>query len=110
MVDSFDKADWHWTRKGWKRTPKHMRHGKLVPKVRKHRYRKKQTVEDAVKGEKPPTYAMARKLAAEKAKAVSAPTPAPVAKKPTTRKPRVAWHGKYNTLTPPKPEADPSGS
>lgn len=94
----FRKAGWHWTRKGWKRTPKRLQ---TVKKATKRRPFKKATITPA-EGEKLPTFAAARKLAAEQGRADSAPTPAADPAKPATPPPRKAWSGKYDDLTPPR--------
>jgi len=91
----FNKTGWHWTRKGWKRTPKRLQ---TVKKATKRRPFKKAIITPA-EGEKLPTFAEARKLAAEKARAVSAPTPAADPAKPATRPPPRPWLGKYDDLT-----------
>ena len=95
------KLGWHWTRKGWKRSPKHLLAVKKVPSPTKRKTRKKARIDPAMPKEKPPTFAEARKLLAEQGRAVSAPTPAPEAGKPATRPMRQAWSGKYDALTRP---------
>ena len=97
----FNKAGWHWTRKGWKRTPKRLQTVKKVAAPKKRRPFKKVAILPAERDQLP-TFAEARKLAAEQGRADSAPNlPAPDAKKRTTRPPRMAWSGKYSDLTPP---------
>ena len=103
--DGLRKLGWHWTRKGWKRTPKHLLAVKKVPLPTKRKTRKKTVITAAAPKEKPPTFAEARKLAVEQGRADSAPTPAPEAAKPAARQMRQAWHGKYDDLT--KPEGKP---
>jgi hypothetical protein len=99
------KLGWHWTRKGWKRTPKHG----TAKAPRKPTQAQERAVarrlndpprvkRKAAPKEKPPTFAEARKKAAEQGKADSAPTPAPEAAKPATRQMRQAWSGKYAGL------------
>jgi hypothetical protein len=97
---AFNKTGWHWTRKGWKRTPKHLQGVKKIAKPTKRRPFKKIPVQPAERDQLP-TFAEARKLAAEKGRAESAPTPAPEADKPASAPPRRAWGGKYSDLTPP---------
>ena len=77
----FNKAGWHWTRKGWKRTPKRLQ---TVKKVAKRRPHKKVPVKPA-DGTNPPTHAEAKNLLAEHGKGVSAPTPAPDSTAPAVR-------------------------
>ena len=100
------KLGWHWTRKGWKRTPKHIQQVKKVPIPTKRRTRKKEGVASAPPRIKPPTFAEAREKAAERVRAISAPTPVPEAGKPTTRQLRRVWNGKYDDLAKPKPQGD----
>jgi hypothetical protein len=102
MKRGLRKVGWTWTRNGWKRIPRSLRRVKKVPLPSKHRTRKAQ-VSAAKPREKPPTFAEAREQAAEQGRAVSAPTPAPKAGKPTPRQPRKAWGGKYADLAPPAP-------
>ena len=100
------KLGWHWTRKGWKRSPKHLLAVKKVPLPTKRKTRKKVRITTAPPTEKPHTFAEARKLAVGQGRADSAPTPAPEAEKPATRQTRRAWSGKYEDLTklPKEPE------
>src|SRR5271155_2318653 len=93
------KLGWHWTRKGWKRTPKHLQAVKKVPLPTKRKTRKKARIDPAAPKEKPPTFAEARKLLAEQGMADSAPPPLPEAATPATRPMRQAWSGKYGALT-----------
>jgi hypothetical protein len=86
MESGFQKTGWHWTRKGWKRTPKHLLAVKKVRLPSKRKTRKKAGITPATPTEKP---------------ADSAPVPAPEAEKPATRPPRTAWSGKYDDLTKP---------
>ena len=95
------KLGWHWTWKGWKRTPKRLLAVKKVPLPTKRKTRKKTGITPAVPREKLPTFAEARKLAAEQWRADSAPTPAPEAGKPAARQTRRTWSGKYDDLTKP---------
>ena len=99
--DGFQKTGWHWTLKGWKRTPKHLATVKKVPAPSKRRRRKKQIVAEAPPRVKPPTHAAMRRKLIEWAKAKAAPTPAPEAEKPATRQMRRAWLGKYDDLNKP---------
>ncbi len=92
------KASWHWTRAGWKRSPKRLQTVKKIAAPTKRRSFKRVVVQPA-SAEKPPTFAEARKLAAEQGMAESAPTPAPEAATRATRPPRRAWGGKYDALT-----------
>jgi hypothetical protein len=96
--DGLKKLGWHWTRKGWKRTPKHLLAVKKVPLPTKRKTRKKAGITTAAPREKPPTFAEARKLAAGQGRADSAPTPAPEAAQPAQRQTRRAWSGKYDDL------------
>jgi hypothetical protein len=64
-ASGFQNTGWHWTRKGWKRTPKHLLAVKKVPLPTKRKTRKKTGITTAAPREKPPTFAEARKLAAE---------------------------------------------
>jgi len=95
----FQKTGWHWTRKGWKRSPKHLLAVKKVPLPTKRKTRKKAGINPATPREKPPTFAEARKLLAEQVSADSAPTPLPETAPPATRPMRQAWSGKYDALT-----------
>ncbi len=95
------KLGWHWTRKGWKRSPKHLLAVKKVPLPTKRKTRKKVRITTAPPTEKPLTFAEARKLAVGQGRADSAPIPAPEAEKPATRQTRRAWSGKYADLTKP---------
>ena len=95
------KLGWHWTPKGWKRTPKHLLAVKKVRLPSKRKTRKKAAITPATPTEKPPTFAQARKLAVEQGRADSAPVPAPEAEKPATRPPRKTWSGKYDDLAKP---------
>ena len=95
------KLGWHWTRKGWKRSPKHLLAVKKVPLPTKRKTRKKVRITPAAPTEKPPTFAEARKLAVGQGRADSAPTPTPEAEKPATRQTRQAWSGKYDDLARP---------
>ncbi len=94
------KLGWHWTtRQGWKRSPKR---AATVKKAKKRRPFKKVPIKAADR-EQLPTFAEARKLAAEQGRAVSAPTPpTPEAAKPAPRQQRRPWLGKYADLHPPK--------
>ncbi len=98
------KLGWHWTRKGWKRSPKHLLAVKKVPLPTKRKTRKKVRITPAPK-RTPPPRPEAPQLAVEQGRADSAPTPAPEAEKPAMRPPRKAWSGKYADLTPP-PKTD----
>ena len=102
-AEGFQKAGWHWTRKGWKRTPQRLQLVKKIAPPTKRRRLKKVPVTPA-DSTKPPTFAEARKLAAEQGRAVSAPTPPPKAAKPATPPPRRSWSGKYADLDRPKGE------
>jgi hypothetical protein len=93
----FQKTGWHWTRKGWKRTPKHLQKVKKVPVPSKRRFLKRVQVA-AAQGEKVPTFAETRKSTAEQPKPVSAPTPATDATQLATGQPRKPWLGKYDDL------------
>ena len=104
-ADGFKKAGLHWTPKGWKRTPKHLQTVKKATPPPKRRTRKKARIAAATSTEKPPTFAEARKLAAGKGRAVSAPTPPAKAVKPATPPPRKARSGKYADLD--RPKGDP---
>ncbi len=95
------KLGWHWTLKGWKRSPKHLLAVKKVPLPTKRKTRKKVRITAAAPTEKPLTFAEARKLAVGQGRADSAPTPAPEAEKPATRQTQRAWSGKYDDLTRP---------
>ena len=92
------KLGWHWTWKGWKRTPKRLLAVKKVPLPTKRKTRKKTGITPAVPREKLPTFAEARKLAAEQWRADSAPTPAPEAGKPQ-RPAKRGGRGAVNTTT-----------
>jgi hypothetical protein len=100
-ASGFQKTGWHWTRKGWKRTPKRLQQVKKVPLPTKRKTRKKAGITKATPREKPPTFAAARKLAAGQGRADSAPNPTPEAAKPATPPPRRVWSGKYADLTKP---------
>jgi hypothetical protein len=100
-ASGFQKTGRHWTRKGWKSSPKHLLAVKKVPSPTKRKTRKKARIDPAPPREKIPTFAEARKLLAEQGRAVSAPTPAPEAATPATRRMRQAWSGKYDELTRP---------
>ena len=102
QAGGFQKTGWHSTRQGWKRSPKHLLAVKKVPLPTKRKTRKKAGMTPATPTEKPPTFAAARKLAAEKGRADSAPTLAPEAAKPAPRQMRKTWGGKYDDLTPPR--------
>ncbi len=91
------KLGWHWTRKGWKRSPKHLLAVKKVPLPTKRKTRKKVRLAAAPKRTKPPI-PEAPQLAVEQGRAV---TPAPEAAKPAPPPPRRAWGGKYADLDPP---------
>ncbi len=92
----FRKLGWHWTtRHGWKRSRKR---AATVKKAAKRRPFKKVPFQPADR-EKLPTFAEARKLAAEQGRADSAPTPLPETAPPATRPIRRAWSGKYDALT-----------
>ena len=95
----FNKTDWHLTRQGWKRIPKHLLAVKKVPLPAKRKTRKKARIDPATPKEKPPTFAEARKLALEQGRADSAPTPLPETAPPATCPMRQAWSGKYDALT-----------
>src|SRR5271163_2158847 len=95
----FQKTGWHWTRKGWKRSPKHLLAVKKVPLPTKRKTRKKAGINPATPREKPPTFAEARKLAVEKGMVDSAPIAPPSLTKPAPRQLRKAWSGKYDDLT-----------
>ena len=102
MTGGFNKTGWHWTRKGWKRSPKHCLSVKKVPSSTKCKTRKKVRITPAA-----PSFAKARELAAEQGRAVSAPIPAPPAfagagsaEKAAQPLPRRAWSGKYADLLP----------
>jgi|SRR5271156_348301 len=97
-ASGFTKAGWRWTRGGWKRIPKLQAKVKKV--AAKRRPTKRVRIQPAQE-EKLPTFVEARQLAAEKGRAVSAPTPAPEAEKPVSSPPRKAWGGKYNDLSKP---------
>ncbi len=71
-ASGFNKTGWHWTRKGWKRSPKRLQTVKKVPKATKRRPFKKVPIQ-AAEREKPPTFAEVRKLAAEQGRAQAAP-------------------------------------
>jgi hypothetical protein len=66
--------------------------------------RKKQGIGAAIIKMKPPTFAEARKLAVEKGRADSAPTPAPEIAPRMTPPNRRAWSGKSDDLTKPTTE------
>src|SRR5271157_603839 len=72
-ASGFQKTGWHWTRKGWKRSPKHLLAVKKVPLPTKRKTRKKVRITTAPPTEKPPTFAEARKLAIGQGRADSAP-------------------------------------
>ena len=57
------KLGWHWTAKGWKRTPKHLKTVKKIAKPPTRKTRKMERVA-AAKVEDVPTFQQARKLAA----------------------------------------------
>jgi hypothetical protein len=97
----FQKTGWHWTRQGWKRTTKRLQQVKKVPLPTKRKTRKKAGITPATPTEKPPTFAQARKLAAEQSRADSAPTLPPEATKPAPHQTRRTWSGKYADLTKP---------
>jgi len=59
------KLGWHWTAKGWKRTPKHLKTVKKIAKPPTRKTRKTERVA-AAKVEDVPTFQQARKLAAAK--------------------------------------------
>ncbi len=94
------KLGWHWTRKGWKRSPKHLLAVKKVPLPTKRKTRKKVRITPAKNPPKPPA-PEAPQLAVGQGRADSGPTPAPEAEKPATSPPRRAWSGKYADLDPP---------
>ncbi len=100
------KLGWHWTRKGWKRSPKHLLAVKKVPLPTKRKTRKKVRITPAAKRTEPPAQE-APQLAVEQGRAVSAPTPAPEAEKPAPPPPRRVWSGKYDDLTKPPGRIDP---
>ena len=79
----FNNTGWHWTRKGWKRKPKRLQSVKIPKGPTKRRAFKKTVIKPADR-EKLPTFAEARKLAAEQGRAVSATTLAPEAENPAT--------------------------
>jgi hypothetical protein len=97
----FRKVGWTWTARGWKRIPRRLRQVKKVPLPPTRKTRKKQGVAGASPREKPPTFAEARKLAVEKGRADSAPTPAPEIAPRMTPPNRRAWNGKYDDLAKP---------
>src|SRR5271165_4605610 len=68
------KLGWHWTRKGWKRSPKHLLAVKKVPLPTKRKTRKKVRIAAAPKRTQTPA-PEAPQLAAEQGRADSAPTP-----------------------------------
>jgi hypothetical protein len=59
------KLGWHWTAKGWKRTPKHLKTVKKIAKPPTRKTRKMERVAAATV-EDVPTFQQARKLAAAK--------------------------------------------
>ncbi len=59
------KLGWHWTAKGWKRTPKHLKTVKKIAKPPTRKTRKMERVA-AADTEDVPTFQQARKLAAAK--------------------------------------------
>jgi hypothetical protein len=59
------KLGWHWTAKGWKRTPKHLKTVKKIAKPPTRKTRKMERVA-AAKVDDVPTFQQARKLAAAK--------------------------------------------
>ncbi len=59
------KLGWHWTAKGWKRTPKHLKTVKKIATPPTRKTRKMQRVA-AAKVDDVPTFQQARKLAAAK--------------------------------------------
>jgi hypothetical protein len=98
----FSKTGWRRTRSGWKRIPK------LQAKVKKVAVKRRPTKRlriQPAEAEKLPTFAEARKLAAEQGRADSAPIPAPPTVKPARATPRKAWSGKYDDLSKPEGEA-----
>ena len=100
-ASGFQKTGWHWTRKGWKRTPKRLQIVKKIAATTKRRPLKKVPITPA-KAEKLPTFAKARKLAVEQGRAESALTLAADPAKPAQPSPRKAWSGKYSDLSPPE--------
>ena len=97
-ASGFQKTGWHWTRKGWKRTPKHVQTVKKIAPVKKRR--RKQTPAKAAERQRAPTFAEARRKAVEQGRAESAPNPPAEAAPPAQRPPRRAWSGKYDELDP----------
>ena len=93
------KLGWHWTRKGWKRLPKHLQQVKKVPRPTKRKTRKTVRISSAKPREKPPIFGEARKLAVECGRVDSALNPGPEAARPAPRQMRRAWSGKYDDLT-----------
>ncbi len=59
------KLGWHWTAKGWKRTPKHLKTVKKIAKPPTRKTRKMERVAAAQVADVP-TFQQARKLAAAK--------------------------------------------
>ncbi len=101
------KLGWHWTRKGWKRIPRHLLQVKSVPLPTKRKTRKLRRmvpVKPRPDKQEAGIAIEAQKLTVEQGRAESAPTLAAKLEILTQRKPRQAWGGKYDAISPSEPK------